>query len=165
MTVKISILTTYNEQKQLINDIMYTRCFKNPLFGKPAHITTVDKFQGQQNDYILLSLVRTNNVGYLRDLRRLIVALSRSKLGLYIFGNKQLYENCYELLPSMNRLLTNPTKLSLIAGEGYPTTRLVEDKVDKNRTIEMEDVQMMGILVYQMVQQTQALLGQQQMSL
>ncbi len=162
---KISILTTYNEQKQLINDIMYTRCFKNPLFGKPAHITTVDKFQGQQNDYILLSLVRTNNVGYLRDLRRLIVALSRSKLGLYIFGNKQLYENCYELLPSMNRLLTNPTKLSLIAGEGYPTTRLIEDKVDKNRTIEMEDVQMMGILVYQMVQQTQALLGQQQMSL
>ena len=42
----------------------------------PAAISTVDRFQGQQNDYILLSLVRTRSVGHLRDVRRLIVAVS-----------------------------------------------------------------------------------------
>jgi superfamily I DNA and/or RNA helicase len=41
-------------------------------------ITTVDKYQGQQNDFVLLSLVRTRIVGHLRDVRRLVVALSRS---------------------------------------------------------------------------------------
>jgi hypothetical protein len=40
-------------------------------------ITTVDKYQGQQNDFVLLSLVRTRIVGHLRDVRRLVVALSR----------------------------------------------------------------------------------------
>lgn len=40
-------------------------------------ITTVDKYQGQQNDYVLLSLVRSKVVGHLRDVRRLVVALSR----------------------------------------------------------------------------------------
>ena len=38
-------------------------------------VTTVDRFQGQQNDFILLSLVRTKTVGHLRDVRRLIVAM------------------------------------------------------------------------------------------
>ena len=49
-------------------------------------VETVDKYQGSQNDYILLSLVRTKHVGHLRDVRRLIVAMSRARLGLYIFG-------------------------------------------------------------------------------
>lgn len=47
---KISILTTYNGQKALIDDVMQKRCAWNPYFGKPAAITTVDKYQGQQND-------------------------------------------------------------------------------------------------------------------
>jgi hypothetical protein len=42
-----------------------------------VQITTVDKYQGQQNDFVLLSLVRTRVVGHLRDVRRLVVALSR----------------------------------------------------------------------------------------
>ena len=47
-----------------------------PLFGRPKAVSTVDKYQGQQNDFILLSLVRTRNVGHLRDVRRLVVAVS-----------------------------------------------------------------------------------------
>jgi len=39
-------------------------------YGPPRAIATTDKFQGQQNDYILLSLVRTKTVGHLRDVRR-----------------------------------------------------------------------------------------------
>lgn len=88
---KISIITTYNGQKHLIRDVVRLRCAGNPLFGEPDKITTVDRFQGQQNDYIILSLVRTRSVGHLRDVRRLVVALSRARLGLYIFGRINVY--------------------------------------------------------------------------
>jgi intron-binding protein aquarius len=63
-------------------------------------ITTVDKYQGQQNDYVLLSLVRTRIVGHLRDVRRLVVAMSRARLGLYIVGRQALFANCFELQPA-----------------------------------------------------------------
>jgi intron-binding protein aquarius len=47
---RISILTTYNGQKHLIRDILAQRCASNLLFGLPHKVSTVDKFQGQQND-------------------------------------------------------------------------------------------------------------------
>ena len=58
----------------------------------PACVATVDKYQGQQNDIVLLSLVRTESVGHLRDIRRLVVAASRARLGLYIFCRQALFE-------------------------------------------------------------------------
>ncbi|KAI9315690.1 P-loop containing nucleoside triphosphate hydrolase protein [Dichotomocladium elegans] len=120
---KITILTTYNGQKALINDVLDRRCSWNPYFGKPGIVTTVDQYQGQQNDYILLSLVRTKSVGHLRDIRRLVVAMSRAKLGLYIFCNKTLFENCYELQPVFKKLLERPTQLSVRPNETYLTTK------------------------------------------
>ena len=60
----------------------------------------MDKYQGQQNDYILLSLVRTKAVGHLRDVRRLVVAMSRARLGLYVFARVALFQNCFELTPA-----------------------------------------------------------------
>ncbi|KAJ3262433.1 hypothetical protein HDU77_000351 [Chytriomyces hyalinus] len=106
---KISILTTYNGQKALIEDVLEKRCRWNPLFGLPADVATVDKFQGQQNDFILLSLVRTKTAGHLRDVRRLIVALSRARLGMYIFGRQNLFENSYELQEVFKKLLKRPS--------------------------------------------------------
>ena len=76
-------------------------------------MATVDKYQGQQNDYVLLSLVRTRAVGHLRDARRLVVAVSRARLGLYIFGRQALFGNCYELAPAFRQLLARPTHLAL----------------------------------------------------
>jgi intron-binding protein aquarius len=81
----ISILTTYNGQKALIRDVVARRCHHAAL-GPPRKVATVDKYQGQQNQIILLSLVRTQAVGHLRDVRRLTVAMSRARLGLYIVG-------------------------------------------------------------------------------
>jgi len=52
-----------------------------------------------QNDIVLLSLVRTKAVGHLRDVRRLIVALSRARLGLYVFCRTAVFNNCFELRP------------------------------------------------------------------
>lgn len=152
----ISIITPYNGQKHLIRDILQQRC-KNSLFGFPSQVTTVDKFQGQQNDYILLSLVRTESVGHLRDLRRLIVALSRARLGLYVFGRLSLFDNCFELLPAMSRLKQNPVTLELIAGESYPGDRLKDAVVPADNVLPVSDVSAMGVLVYQMVQQAQHL--------
>ena len=62
----------------------------------------MDKYQGQQNDYILLSLVRTKAVGHLRDVRRLVVAMSRARLGLYVFARVALFQNCFELTPAFS---------------------------------------------------------------
>ena len=50
---RISILTTYAGQRALINDVLDERCTNHPLFGLPATVTTVDKYQGDQNDCIL----------------------------------------------------------------------------------------------------------------
>lgn len=47
---KISILTTYAGQKALIRDVLAHRCKANRLFGLPRIVTTVDKYQGEQND-------------------------------------------------------------------------------------------------------------------
>lgn len=47
---KISILTTYAGQRALIRDVLGHRCAKNPVFGLPKIVTTVDKYQGEQND-------------------------------------------------------------------------------------------------------------------
>jgi intron-binding protein aquarius len=53
---KISVLATYAGQRALIQDVLAHRCAKNPLFGLPKIVATVDKYQGEQNDcnYTLL---------------------------------------------------------------------------------------------------------------
>ena len=99
---QISILTTYNGQKELIKEIYNKKCGWNKLFSNIGKISTVDKYQGQQNDYIILSLVRTKKIGYLRDIRRFIVSLSRARQGLYILGKWDLFYNCLELNKTMN---------------------------------------------------------------
>uniref|UniRef100_A0A493TMH3 RNA helicase aquarius n=1 Tax=Anas platyrhynchos platyrhynchos TaxID=8840 RepID=A0A493TMH3_ANAPP len=120
---KISILTTYNGQKHLIRDVINQRCGNNPLIGRPNKVTTVDRFQGQQNDYILLSLVRTKAVGHLRDVRRLVVAMSRARLGLYIFARVSLFQNCFELTPAFSQLTARPLHLHIIPTECFPAAR------------------------------------------
>jgi intron-binding protein aquarius len=143
---KISIITSYNGQKHLIRDVIKQRCAWDPRFGTPHKITTVDRFQGQQNDYILLSLVRTRTIGHLRDVRRLVVAMSRARLGLYIFGRRDLFKDCYELTPTFSKLLQRPTTLHLVKGEQYGSiTRGVNEKVVE--PFEIQDVVHMGQVV------------------
>lgn len=57
---------------------------------KNIRIVTVDNFQGEENDIILLSLVRNNqekDIGFLEVSNRVCVALSRARLGMFLFGN------------------------------------------------------------------------------
>uniref|UniRef100_A0A4W6EM52 RNA helicase aquarius n=1 Tax=Lates calcarifer TaxID=8187 RepID=A0A4W6EM52_LATCA len=130
---RISILTTYNGQKHLIRDVINQRCAGNPFFGQPNKVTTVDRFQGQQNDYIILSLVRTKAVGHLRDVRRLVVAMSRARLGLYIFARVSLFQNCFELTPAFNQLTARPLQLHIRPNEYYSQEqRPLSDQIVKN---------------------------------
>merc|ERR1711924_510709 len=109
---------------------------------------------GQQNDHIIVSLVRTKAAGHLRDVRRLIVALSRARLGLYIFGRKSLFENCYELAPAFSQLMTKPIKLQVIPQETEVVTRKATDCACDG-VYDVEGVEHLGILVHQMVGQTE----------
>ncbi|KAG8332686.1 hypothetical protein J6590_017911 [Homalodisca vitripennis] len=143
---KISILTTYNGQKHLIRDVINIRCASNPLIGRPHKVTTVDKYQGQQNDYILLSLVRTKAVGHLRDVRRLVVAMSRARLGLYVFARVNLFNNCFELTPAIHQLTQRPLQLTLCPGETYPTQRL--NSATPPSTMAVQDMAQMATYVY-----------------
>jgi len=131
--------------------VLNTRCTNNPWFGLPHKVTTVDKYQGQQNDYILLSLVRTRTVGHLRDVRRLIVAMSRARLGLYVFARIPLFSNCYELAPAFKILTGRPPTLQLYPAETFPTERKLEEKIDEVVTV--KDMPQMAALVYEMYMQ------------
>jgi len=113
----------------------------------------VDKFQGQQNDYILLSLCRTRAVGHIRDVRRLVVATSRSRLGLYVFGRRELFENCYELAPTFKQLLARPDKLAIVPTESHPCSRGVDHKV---KPYLVEGLPTMNVVVNQLVAKWQA---------
>merc|ERR1712223_937785 len=148
---RISILTTYNGQKHLLRDVVKARCENNPLIGNPHKITTVDKYQGQQNDFILLSLVRTYNVGHLRDVRRLVVAMSRARLGLYVFARVTLFKNCFELQPAFNILAKRPLQLHLCPSEPRPTTRMAS--VTAPTPTIMYDMPMMSKFVADFYQQ------------
>lgn len=145
---KITILTTYNGQKHLIRDVINTRCANNPLIGRPYKVTTVDKYQGQQNDYIILSLVRTKAVGHLRDVRRLVVAMSRARLGLYIFARVTLFRNCFELTPAFEQLTSRPIKLHLILNEYYPPTRQ-NNKKPTGKLMVVQDMTHIANFVYE----------------
>merc|ERR1711939_1222352 len=81
----ITFLTPYNGQAALLREMIERTCEKHHLFGLPNTISTIDRYQGQQNDFVLLSLVRTRNVGHINELGRITVALSRARLGLYVF--------------------------------------------------------------------------------
>ncbi|EHY52254.1 hypothetical protein HRR83_003181 [Exophiala dermatitidis] len=145
----ISILATYAGQRALIRDVLDHRCKNNKLFGLPRIVTTVDKYQGEQNDYVIVSMTRTRSVGYLRDVRRLTVALSRARLGLYIIGRRELFESCFEMKPAMDLLLQRPDKLVLTTGEMFPTERALDADVPGT---EMEGVEHLGQYVFEMTQ-------------
>lgn len=89
---QVTILTTYNAQLTAITGLLK----EDPLLEK-IHATTVDGFQGEENDIILLSFVRSNRdnvIGFLGMANRATVALTRAKKGFYCVGNfKQMADS------------------------------------------------------------------------
>uniref|UniRef100_A0A8C9W6D5 Zinc finger NFX1-type containing 1 n=1 Tax=Scleropages formosus TaxID=113540 RepID=A0A8C9W6D5_SCLFO len=84
---QITILTTYTGQLHCLRRMLPASRFA----GVKVHV--VDKYQGEENDIVLLSLVRSNpegRVGFLQIANRVCVALSRAKKGLYCIGNMSM---------------------------------------------------------------------------
>lgn len=101
---------------------------------------------------IILSLVRTRSIGYLRDIRRLTVALSRARLGLYILGRRSVFESVFELKPAFDVLFRRPDELALVTDEMYGATQRkvtdVEGEVEGEAV--MQGVEHLGTYVYEM---------------
>ena len=99
---KITVLAAYtsqvNELLKLIPDAGSTACAQDSnmeAYENEQHvkITTIDNYQGEENDIVILSLVRSNcfdKLGFLQFENRVCVALSRARKGLYCFGNFDL---------------------------------------------------------------------------
>lgn len=88
----IGIISPYADQVKIIQD------------KTPVEVKTVDGFQGREKEIIIISTVRSNengNIGFLRDLRRLNVAITRAKRKLIIIGNT----NTLETNPTYSRLI------------------------------------------------------------
>ncbi|CAG2105695.1 unnamed protein product [Medioppia subpectinata] len=134
---RITILTTYNGQKHLIRDVVKQRCASNPFIGFPQN-----------------TLVRTKTVGHIRDVRRLVVALSRARLGLYVFSRVSLFQNCYELSNAFKLLTQRPLYLHIVPTEEYLNSiRKVTDSLPDDQTVVIENMSQMVQFVYQFYQQ------------
>ena len=95
----ITILTAYTGQLLCVRDRMPKKEFEG------VQVVNVDNFQGEENDIIILSLVRSNKmktVGFLKEENRVCVALSRARMGFYCFGN---FDMLREIVPIWDRIL------------------------------------------------------------
>ncbi|XP_064468067.1 NFX1-type zinc finger-containing protein 1-like [Ornithodoros turicata] len=105
---QITILTPYSGQMFLLKDLAKNRACRD------VRITVVDNFQGEENDIIILSLVRSNpekKVGFVKIPNRVCVSLSRARKGLYCIGNfdiigqsSEIWKNIMKELQKLNAI-------------------------------------------------------------
>ena len=87
---RIGVITPYDSQRTLLRQFIQMRSSSNAQQRKLVEIASVDEFQGREKDYIVFSCVRSNAsgaIGFLKDYRRMNVALTRAKYGIVIVGN------------------------------------------------------------------------------
>ena len=108
--IDVGMISPYKAQVQYLR-----RLVRNDVFFKPYRqaitINTVDGFQGQERDVILISLVRANEegqIGFLNDLRRMNVAITRARMKLIILGDAStltrhaFYKKLYTYIESLH---------------------------------------------------------------
>jgi predicted DNA helicase len=105
----VGIISPYRAQVQYLRHLLKKRDFFKP-FRSLISVNTVDGFQGQERDIILISLVRANDegqIGFLRDLRRMNVAITRARMKLIILGDAStmtrhpFYRKLYEYIEAL----------------------------------------------------------------
>lgn len=107
--IDIGIISPYRAQVQYLRHLIAKRTFFKP-FRRLLSVNTVDGFQGQERDVILISLVRSNDegqIGFLKDLRRMNVAITRARMKLIILGDigtmgqHPFYKQLWEYIQSL----------------------------------------------------------------
>ena len=86
----VGIISPYRAQVQYLRQLIRKKEWIKP-FRMRISVNTVDGFQGQERDIIVISLVRSNEegqIGFLRDLRRMNVAITRARMKVIILGNR-----------------------------------------------------------------------------
>ena len=89
--IDVGIISPYKAQVRLLRHLLRRDPFWKP-FRQLITIDTVDGFQGQERDIIVLSMVRSNEqgeLGFLRDLRRMNVAITRARMKLFLIGDPE----------------------------------------------------------------------------
>ena len=87
--IDVGVISPYRAQVQYLRSQLRKKEFFKP-YRHCITVNTVDGFQGQERDIILISLVRANTegqIGFLRDLRRMNVAITRARMKLFILGD------------------------------------------------------------------------------
>lgn len=118
----ITVLTFYNGQRKRLLRMLRSNRY---LQGSYVKVMTVDSYQGEENDVVILSLVRSgknNNIGFLNIENRVCVALSRAKRGLYMFGNSQALTSASELWLRVISVMADDTTDTCGLGFGLPLT-------------------------------------------
>ena len=88
--IDVGVISPYRAQVQYLRRLIRKRESFKP-YRHSISVNTVDGFQGQERDIILISLVRSNDqgqIGFLNDLRRMNVAITRARMKLIILGDK-----------------------------------------------------------------------------
>ncbi|MDD2953125.1 MAG: AAA domain-containing protein [Parabacteroides sp.] len=116
--VDFGLISPYKAQVQYIRKLIKQDAFFKPL-RRLITVHTVDGFQGQERDVILISLVRANEdgkIGFLNDLRRMNVAITRARMKLMILGDAStltrhvFYKELYKYISQRGKIITINTK-------------------------------------------------------
>ncbi|KAL4497975.1 hypothetical protein ABPG72_014832 [Tetrahymena utriculariae] len=87
---QITVLSMYQGQCRLLKQQLSLKLLSD------VQVSTVDNYQGEENDIIILSLVRSNQeneIGFLKNSNRINVGFSRAKVGFYVLGNFDMFKN------------------------------------------------------------------------
>lgn len=107
--IDVGVISPYKAQVQYLRQLIKKDGFFKP-YRQLITVNTVDGFQGQERDVILISLVRANEkgeIGFLGDLRRMNVAITRARMKLIILGNAatltrhSFYKKLYEYISGL----------------------------------------------------------------
>ena len=115
-SIDFGLISPYRAQVQYIRQLIKRDRFFAPT-RRLITIHTVDGFQGQERDVILISLVRANeagDIGFLNDLRRMNVAMTRARMKLIILGDAStlarhaFYKALYEYISRQGKVVVIP---------------------------------------------------------
>ena len=114
--IDVGVISPYRAQVQYLRRLIMKREFFKP-YRRLITVNTVDGFQGQERDIILISMVRANEngeIGFLRDLRRMNVAMTRARMKLIILGDvatltrHPFYKKLWEYIEKLNGPTVEP---------------------------------------------------------
>ncbi|XP_043483805.1 probable helicase senataxin [Leptopilina heterotoma] len=112
-TLQIGVITPYQNQRNVVLSKIETRLkpvSTNRRSKFIIDVNTVDSFQGQEKDVIVMSCVRSNGIGFMSDKQRLCVALTRAKSSLILCGNFKTFQKD----EMWNQLLTDARRRGIL---------------------------------------------------